>query len=474
MKPRFQMVPPGPYYLLESIQGQVNKMYKKSMALILITLLAGSSAAGLSLVGAQTTDNSQQVAETMLNMLENSHEEMRMLFESTVAAGGTISEDAQTAFDEAGQLKTQAQEEYDLGEYEKAVKTATKAMNGYGKAAGKVFEENDEEELEDEEVEKNLGLFVAYEKSLERYEKLVEIAGELTAQEIDVTEVSGLLDEAQGKLEDMRTALDEGDFEAAEERLEEANSLLGQATGKLRSLSNQKKKEKTARFIDQTKNLVQNLEDKMLRILNKYDLAEEDAAAIQEQFQLMKAKLDGIDLDEDEDINDAIGELKDIVKESKNVGKDKDDLDDEVVESLKEINKQESKLERYRARIRELSGLGVDTAEMEALMARVETALMNAQSGAENEEDTENLIDEADELLDQLDDLIDDLEDETEDLEEDSEDDDESKDDDGKSKNKDEKGSEKNDSDDEDDSEDEDDDPEDDSEDDESDDDETS
>ncbi len=421
MKPGFQMVPAGPSYSIKYNQSSVNKMYRKSTALLLITLLVASSAAGLGMVSAQPVSTSQQVVETLLNVLGNSHVEVTSLFESVVSGGGTVSDDAQEAYDEAVQLRTQAQEEYDLGEYEEAVKTALKALNMYGKAAGKVFD--DEDEPEDDDTEKFLGLFVAHEKSLERLEKLRKIAEELTAQGIDVTEATALIAETQGKLDSMRSALDAGEFESAEDLLDEANGIMSQSTGSLQGLSSEKKKEKTEKFIVRTKSMIQNLETKLERVLEKYDVTAEDADAIRDQFQEMKDRLDGIDLDEEGDLDDVIDDLKDIVKESRDVGDD--EIDDDVIKSLKEINKNESKLERYQERIEELDLLGVDTTGLDALVKDAEEALTNALIGTDegDEDATEDLIDDADDILDDLDDLIDDIEDEAEDLEKDDEDD---------------------------------------------------
>jgi len=277
MKPGFQMVPAGPSYPIKSNQSSVNDMYRKSTALLLITLLVASSAAGLGIVSAQPVSTSQQVAETLLNVLGNSHGEVTSLFESVVSGGGTVSDDAQEAYDEAVQLRTHAQEEYDLGEYEEAVKTATKALNMYGKAAGKVFD--DEDELEDDDTEEFLGLFVAHEKSLE---KLRRIAEELTAQGIDVAEANAFIAQAQEKLAAMSSALDAGEFESAEDLLDEANGIMGQSTDSLQSLSSEKKKEKTEKFIVKTKSMIQNLETKLERVLEKYNLSDEDATAIRD------------------------------------------------------------------------------------------------------------------------------------------------------------------------------------------------
>jgi len=421
MKPGFQMVPAGPYYSIGSIHHSVNKMYRKSTAVILITLLVASSAAGLGLAGAQPLSTSQQVAETLLSVLDNSHGEVTSLFES-VASDGTVSEGAQDAYDEAVQLRTQAQDEYDLSEYGEAVKTATKALNMYGRAAGKIFEEAEVEvEPEDDDTEEYLGLFVAHEKSVERLEKLTAIAEDLTEQGIDASETTTLIEEAQENLDAMGSALDAGEFESAEELLDDANGLMGQTTGSLQSQSNQKKKEKTEKFIVKTKSMVQNLETKLDSVLDKYNVSEEDADTIRDQFQEMKDKLDVIDLDEEGDLDDVIDDLKDIIKDSEDVGDDEDELDEEVVKSLKEINKHESKLERYRERVEELDLLGIDTTGLDSLVEDAEEALAEALTGTDDgdEDATEDLIDNADDILDDLDDLIDDVEDEVEDLEED-------------------------------------------------------
>ena len=406
-------------------------MYRKSAALLLITLLVVSSAAGIGFAGAQQMSSSQLVSGTLLNVLENSHSEVTNLFESVTSEGGDVSEDALEAYDEAIQLRTQAQEEYDLGEFEEAVKTATDALNMYGKAAGKIFEEEEEIELEDDDTEEYLGLFVDHEKSMERLEKLTTIAEDLTAQGIDVSEATDLIQEAQDKLDAMSSALDSGEFESAEALLDEADELIGQTTDSLQSQSKQKKKEKTERFIVKTKSMVEGLEEKMESVLEKYNLSDEDAAVIHEQFQEMKDKLNDIDLDSDEDLDDIIHELKDVVKDSRDIGDDEDEFDDDVIQSLKEINKHESKLERYKERVDELDLLGVNTTELEALVMDAEEALAIALNGTDvvDEDITEDLIEDADDLLDDLDDLIDDVEDEIkDDDDEDESDDDEAED----------------------------------------------
>ena len=90
----------------------------RKYALILITLLLGSSIPGLGLIGVQAAEDLQQLAENMMVTLQSSHDEVTDLFDSY---DGTIPEGAQESYDEAVELKTQAEEEYGLDNYEEAV-----------------------------------------------------------------------------------------------------------------------------------------------------------------------------------------------------------------------------------------------------------------------------------------------------------------------------------------------------------------
>lgn len=415
MKPGFHTVPPGSYYPLKPRGSTVMKMNRKAISLIMITLLA-TSATGLSLIPAQAAEPRRQAAETLLSVLENSHGKVSALFDSVSAEGGQVPEEAQEQLQAAIQLREQAQTHFEAGEYEECIKKATEALNAYGKATAKLHEDEDDEEPEDEEAEENLGLFTAVEKAREHLEKLRSIASGLESQEIDVTEATDLLDQAEVALDSAENELNQGNFEAAEELLEEARSLMGQATGRLQSLSNSKKKEKTEQFIEQTRSRVQQLEEKMLMILSKYGVSEEDTQALMNEFQGIKAALEEIDVDED-DLDDVVHQLKHLVKESHEIGKDHDEIEDETIEKLKDIGKLEAKLNRYRERIRELERLGYNTDELTGLFLEAEGLITEATNklGEGDKKSAEDLLEEAEDLLDDLDDMIDDVEDETDD-----------------------------------------------------------
>lgn len=417
MKPGFQRVPPGSYYYMKPSGSTVMKMNRKIISLIVMTLLA-TSATGLSYTRAQVTDPRGQAAETLLGLLEQSHARVTALFESMTAEGGQVPEGAQEQLQEAIQLQTEAQAHYDAGEYEECIEKATEALNAYGKATAKVNEaegEDGEDDTEDEETEEAVGLFTAVDKAREHLEKLRSIASDLASQGIDVSEAESLLSQAEAALNSAEDELNQGNFDAAEGLLEEARSLMGQATGDLRSLSEPKKKEKTEHFINQTMIRVRQLEEKMLRILSKYGVSEEDTQALTAEFQTMTAALEGIDVDE-EDLDDVVDQLKDLVKESHEIGKDHDEVEDETMERLNDVSKLEAKLNRYRERLRELEQLGYNTGNMTGIYTEAEGLLSEAMVKLEegDREAAEDLIDQVDEMLDDADDMMDDAEEEAE------------------------------------------------------------
>ena len=405
---------------MEPSGSTVMKMNRKIISLIVMTLLA-TSATGLNLTIVQAKRPSNQSAETMLGLLEQSHAEVTALFDSITAAGGQVPENAQEQLQEAIQLQTEAQAHYDAGEYEECIEKATDALNAYGKAASKANEAEDEVEdeedegTEDNETEKNLGLFTAVDRARAYLEKLRSITTDLESQGINVTEATDLLDQAEAALNSAENELNQGNFDAAEALLEEARSLMGQATGDLHRLSEPKRKEKTEHFINQTMIRVRQLEEKMLRILSKYNVSEEDTQALTAEFQAMTAALEDMDVDRD-DMDDVVHNLKGLVKGSHEIGKGYHEVEDETVERLKDVSNLEAKLNRYQERLRELEQLGYGTGNMTEIYTEAEGLLSEAMVKLEagDREGAESLIDQVDEMLDDIDDMIDEAEEETE------------------------------------------------------------
>ena len=410
MKPGFHRVPPGSYYPLKRMSSAVMKMNRKALSLIVMTLLA-TSATGLGLVYAQAAEPRSRAAETLLSVLENTNGRVSALFDSVTAGGGQVPQEAQEQLQVAVTLRAQAQAHFEAGEYEECIKKSTEALNAYGKAVAKLHRDDD-----DDEAEEQLGLFTAVERARAYLDRLRSAATDLESQGIDISEVESLLDQAEAALDGAEDALNQGDFDAAEDHRGEARSLMGQATRELRSLSNTKRREKAERFINQTMIRIQQLEEKMLRVLSRYGVSEEDTQSITAEFRAMTAALEGMDLDRD-DFEGVVGRLRHLVKESHEIGRGRDEVENETVERISDVSRLEAMLNRYRGRLRELEQLGYGTGNMTGVLAEAEGLLSEAMVKLEegDREAAEGLIDQANEMLDDIDDMIDDAEDEDDD-----------------------------------------------------------
>ena len=350
------------------------------------------------------------MAENILNALDVSSAEVHAQFED-YAVDNTVPDDAAEALGQADALYLEAQAAYDSEDYETAIELATEALGEYGDALALLTQVEDGGEEDVTYFEDTYQKLGGYNRALERLDKLYKLASDLEAQVVDVSEATDLLGEAKVVLDDLGAAIDQGDLTDMEDMLDQANSLMGQATGLLQRNSGEKRVEKTERFIIQTRLHVSQLETKLNRILAKYNLKSEDDEAIRGQFQALNVYLDNIDA-EHGDLKNIARQLQRIVKESHQVGKGEYEIDDDVVDQVNDVSEKETKLLRYRERLEILAQLGYDTSEAETLLDQAEVLLENSMNSID-EGDVEtagNLMEQADEILDQVDDQLDDME----------------------------------------------------------------
>ena len=419
MNVSFLPVPPSNN--LRVLNRSIRKSIKTPFTMLLISLLLTTVARDTGLTCAKTEDTSHNVAETLLDLLKVSCEEVNALFRS-IPNGSDITNDLVEALAEAETLHEEAKAYFEAGEYDQAIDRATKAMNLYGKVASKIYEiqGKDEEQNEDDETEETVEpveLYSYYEKSLDRLERFKEITYELENQGVEVSEILTLILKTESSLADMKEKLEHGDFEEVESIHTVVEDALEEVEGGLQSQSHEKRKEKAERFIDQTRQRVQQLETKYDKVLDKHDVSDDDIGGIHEEFQEIFSALDEAEKDiDDDELDEAIEQLKDTVKELKDVGKDQEGLEDELVENLNNLNEQDFILKTYLDRIRMLEGLGIDTVELDDLLEKIERLLVDANKKINEgkNEDAEILIDDSDDLLKKLDDFIDKLQEEEE------------------------------------------------------------
>jgi hypothetical protein len=319
----------------------------------------------------------------------------------------------------------EAQTLFDEADYEEALEKATDALNKYGKAETRAVPEEPEpltaEQHEAEaETEKMVGLFTAIEKAQDRIDNLRKIAGDLEIPEFETSPAGVLLSDAWTRLDEIKGLLVSGEYDEPEIILGEANRLIGQATGMIKSYGAPMKQEKVNQFIEQTMRRMGQLETKMNRIMDKRGLSNEGLTS---QFAGVFAGLGELDTDglTPDEMKDLIRELRDIVKEATKVGKPEDDeeglLDEETVDALNAQTDLETRIAEYRTQVEsiEVNEENEDLVdELLGLLGEADGLLVEAEDaiGLEDEALAEELTEAAEGILDQFEELFDEFEEE--------------------------------------------------------------
>jgi hypothetical protein len=395
--------------------GQI-KMSKKMIIILttlLATLLASSTLGGAYLVNAQEVDENQVAAENLLSLLTESEAEVTSQFETITGDGGTVPENALNAFEDAQELHTEAQTLYDEENYEESVEKATEALNKYGEALTEATPEEPEEpdvltteeqgEI-NQETENIIALTVAIDQAIIRIEKLEEIVGQLELPEDDpiVVELASL----KTGLMDLKASILSGETKPSDIIFGDYMSQLAHLTAKLRGKGNPMKEAKLEQFTQQTMHRIGKLEAKMNRILAKMGSSEESALALQSQFNELLTGLEGVSK---EDLKEAVNQLKQLVKETRQLGKGNDELedifDDDMMESINNQMKIDSKIDFYMSQIDDLVESGEMTEEIQAQLDEIVVLLEEAENAlADGDKDqADEFVELAEEIMEELD-----------------------------------------------------------------------
>lgn len=362
-------------------------------------------AIGGTLVYAQGVDGKMVASENLLRILEKTENRVNSHLESITDGGGEIPLESLELLAEAQQLHADSQALYDEEKYEECIIKSTEALNKYGETIGKVnIEVEDMEPLEDHvegETERMIGLSTAIERSRIRIDKLREIADDLDELEIDTSEAGSLLDEAEGIIDELVALLESGELEEPGVYLGEANGLIGEATGMLRSMGQPRKQEKVQQFIQRTIHRAGALEQKMNQMFMGQGLPNTGVSA---EFRGIVSGLRGLELHTD--LKDAIGQLKEYVKDINRVGRSQEDekgLGEDVVATLNAQSRLMAIIEAYRNRLNFiedeelLASLNALLDEAERLLVESEEALVSG-----DEESAKELLEAVEQLLEEF------------------------------------------------------------------------
>jgi hypothetical protein len=383
-------------------------MNKNSVLKTVITFLS-IIAIGGTLVYGQEVDGKMVASGNLLSILEDSENRVTILFQSITDGGGDVPTEAEELMAEAQQLHGETQDLVDGEEYEACIIKATEALNKYGKALGKahIAEAEVMEPLEaqvEDETKKMIGLSSAIEQARDRIDRLREIADELDEDdelEIDTSQARNLLNSAEDILDELAAVFDSGELEAPGNYLGEANGLIGEATGMLRSIGQPRKRERAQQFIQQTINRVGELEQNMNQMFMGQGLPNH---AVSEEFMEIVSGLNG--LDPHTDLKDAIEQLKTYVRDINRVGQNLGDgqgIGEETVAAFNTQSRLGAIIEAYRNKLNAIedeelvASLIALLDEAESLLSESEEALISG-----DQEYAGELMDAVEQLLDEF------------------------------------------------------------------------
>jgi len=383
-----------------------SRSIKAPLTMFLVFLLASTMALRGNATHADTGHASNNVAETLLEMLNVTREEVNALL---LSAGNNSSrvEDFVELLAEAEALNSEAHACLESGKYDLAVDTATEALNVYGRIASRIYAIEEEEEKlggEDESVEL-VEHYARFEKALDRLNRYEEITDELASQGLDVSDVLILILYAERLLSEMREGLEREDFMGAESMRRDFEDAFEKIEDMLQSRSHEKRREKAERFVDETRDRVQRLETRYGQALDNQGIVDNATGGVHEELLDILSELEEVNAMIGEgELDEAIGRLENTIIELKHLGNDQDRLGEELIESLNSLGEQSFLHRSYEGRIRRLEGFGVDTVELDELLKEIRRLLIDAGREIEigRNDEAEDLIKGSGELLEVL------------------------------------------------------------------------
>jgi hypothetical protein len=397
--------------LLQVQRGNVlgsskGRSIKAPLTMFLVFLFASTMALRGNATHADTGQESNNVAETLLEMLNVTREEVNALLLSAGNNSNRV-EDFAELLAEAEALNSEAHACLESGKYDLAVDTATEALNVYGRIASMIYASKKEENKpggEDESVEL-VEHYARFEKALDRLNRYEEITDELASQELDVSDVLELILYAERLLSEMREGLEQEDFIVAESMHKDLEDVFNTIEDELQSRSQEKRRKNAERFVDETRDRVQRLETRYGQALGNQGIVDNTTGGVHEELLDMLSELEEVNamIGEDE-LDEAVERLEDTINELKHLGRDQDRLGEKLIKSLNSLSEHSFLLRSCENRIRRLEGLGVDTVKLDELLKEIRRLLVDAGREIDRgrNDEAEDLIKGLDELLEVL------------------------------------------------------------------------
>ena len=353
-------------------------------------------------------DKTNQLPPNLLLVLEASYAQaLSILTELSESTG--VPDEAWDVFEEGRELMLHAKDLINEEEFSEASSFITEAMSLFSQATQIALEYEPETVVRTEpEIDEELiELEAAIRKALDYLESIKETSNHLQDQGYDQSHVQSLLDDAEELLLQALELLEIGEKSRARTLKDEALDLVHQAKEQINTQIQEKKKEKAAKFLANTQERLEQLRERILKLLNSVPGTDPDS--VNEAFALIMSKILEIDgLIESGDLDQALDEFDWILGESEDALDELDDINHERREILWKIEKLEARTSNLLDTIHDLGEWGLGVGDAENLVRKIRGTLQQAVESLEQGEldDAKDLINEAQELLNDLEDLI--------------------------------------------------------------------
>ena len=353
-------------------------------------------------------DRANQLPPNLLLILEASYAQTLSIL-TELSESTSVPDEAWDVFEEGRELMLHAKELIDEEEFSEASTFITEAMTLFSQAAQIALEyEAVTEGVAEPEIDEELiELKAAIRKALDYLESIRESSNNLQDQGYDQSYVQSLLDDAEELLLQALELLEAGEKSRARTLKDEAIDLIHQAKEQINTQIQEKKKEKAAKFLANTQERLEQLRERILKLLNSVPGADPDS--VNAAFELIMSKILEIDgLIESGDLDQALEEFDWILDESEGALDDLEDINHGRREILWKIEKLEARTSNLLDTLHELAEWGLDVSDAENLVRKVRGTLSQAVESLEQGDidEAEDLIHEAQELLNDLEDII--------------------------------------------------------------------
>lgn len=287
--------------------------FKKVAIIVLLTLVLSTAFLVLNPASAQTNGNQKQKAETLLSILDSNNMSIALAFSRLDAQSILVPQTAETAYNEGLEHAEEAVRLMNQENYDEASIEAVKAMQKFEETL-KILEDASPVEPTETEVaaEEAISLKANITRAIAYVEKLGNLTAKAAAAGYNTAAIAQKLSEAKQHLRNATRKLSAMNLDGAAEELLAAKTLLDELNDPFERLTNLVKTSNTETYLEAAEDRVAATKADITSSAALTADAKADAitALSNSEASLANAR----DLIENNDVDEAIGELEDAKK----------------------------------------------------------------------------------------------------------------------------------------------------------------